>query len=299
MLRAGLGQILQQEAGEAEDDANDVVEIMGDASRKLADRLHLARLEQLLLEHHRLRHVMRVDDDPVDARNVEGVARGPGDMTPGAALAAHPRSASREPIRSARDFLEGRRHRRGVLGMHALEYPRAEDFRILVSQQGGRPPGAAIAQRSVGPVDGDDVHRVLDQRAMALLALAQRRFGFLALADVAHHHQHRHEIAGVVEARPADASLPASSAVGAQHTDIQRESAALGDGGVARLVVPRLVGGMDEGERLLEAEPFAALDAAQLEHRIRPVNLFCRKIDQDIAGLAQALRFDEQLADLT
>ena len=58
---AGLVR-LQQQVGEADDRGQHVVEVVGDAAGQRADRLHLLRLGELLLERLRLGHVDHVED---------------------------------------------------------------------------------------------------------------------------------------------------------------------------------------------------------------------------------------------
>ena len=49
------GDAVRQQLDHAEDDGQDVVEVVSDAAGELADRLHLLRLAQLLLQPHAAR----------------------------------------------------------------------------------------------------------------------------------------------------------------------------------------------------------------------------------------------------
>src|SRR5205807_2171028 len=49
-----------------EDDGEQVIEVVGDAARELADRLHLLRLAQLVLQHAPLGHVLRERLEAID-----------------------------------------------------------------------------------------------------------------------------------------------------------------------------------------------------------------------------------------
>jgi hypothetical protein len=62
--RVGLAQQAQGHLGVPEDDGQQVVEVVGDAAGEPADRLHLLRLPQLLLEALVLGHVAGDADDP-------------------------------------------------------------------------------------------------------------------------------------------------------------------------------------------------------------------------------------------
>ena len=119
--RIRLGQALRDEAGEAEDCRQQVVEIVGDASGQLADRLHLLRLAQLILERSPLRHVR--DDAGAARRRAVGVV---GETSDG-------RDPPRRSVRPCRPILELRvgaradrlvdpaAHRVAIVGMDAIE----------------------------------------------------------------------------------------------------------------------------------------------------------------------------------
>ena len=71
--RIFLRHVVEHQAAVAEDRGQQVVEVVRDAAGELADRLHLLRLPQLLLELAPLGDVARVDDDGADRRIVQTV----------------------------------------------------------------------------------------------------------------------------------------------------------------------------------------------------------------------------------
>jgi hypothetical protein len=61
------GQALPDHLPVARDDAEQVVEVVGDAARQPSDRLHLLGLTELLLERAQLGHVARDRQEARDA----------------------------------------------------------------------------------------------------------------------------------------------------------------------------------------------------------------------------------------
>src|SRR5450759_141372 len=153
----------QEEVGVPGDDREEVVEIVGDASRELADRLHLLRLAELLFEAHAGRYVHPRAHDLAGA--VLGVEENallvmqpdPDPVLPAEAEFDHCMTLVEDGLVRRDDALQ-------VVGMDALFPPALRiarpDLRVRVSGQGmdvlGKPRGAEPA--------GSEAERVDDRR---------------------------------------------------------------------------------------------------------------------------------------
>ena len=180
------GQRPLGDVGEPEDRGQQVVEVVGDAGGELADRLHLLRLAQLILVALARRQVA--------PDRLDGAVRAVGALDPGGDFERHA-----APVLGGDGDLD-RRQRAAVAGRpQQLHEARP---RLRGDQVGDGQPDDLLAGEAgrgqAGPVDRahvavqiageDQVVRVLDQLAVALLALADGRGGGAPLGHVVQQH---------------------------------------------------------------------------------------------------------------
>jgi hypothetical protein len=189
VARRGLDE--QREV--AEQDREQIVEVVGDAPGELADRLHLLRLPQLFLEPAPLRDVLRDADDAVGLA-VGGVAQLVRTIEDPANRSVGPHDAVLDHVRTV-DRARAHRlhHARAVVLVDRLD-PRQ---RLGVQARAGPSPDLLVRGADVDHLavvfarDVEDLAQRLGHLAKAQLALAQRSFHALELGDVLHRHVQR------------------------------------------------------------------------------------------------------------
>jgi hypothetical protein len=169
-----LGEVLQDERGEAQDHREEVVEVVGHPARQPPDGLHLLGQAQGVL---RLALLGEVGEDPDVAHRAAAVplqrAAGVADDADRPRPVHHPQLLG-QALRSSAPV----RHLVAVLGVHQHLQGLPEDVLGGVAQVGHR--GADVFQ-APGGIDGvDDVLQVLDQGAVAGLAGREAGLGSLA-----------------------------------------------------------------------------------------------------------------------
>ncbi len=181
-------QIGEEQVGVSADGGEDVVEVVGDAAGEPADRLHLLRLDDLLLETAPLGGVAVVVDNGGDDRVVEEVGEDALEVAPGAVLVPHARRHIDAAAGVGHRFREPSHHRVAVLRVDKVKGIEPYKFVQLVAENAGR-SRAAVKDGAVGPEQRDGIPAMLDERAKPLLVGAQRRLGGDALGPALPHLQ--------------------------------------------------------------------------------------------------------------
>ena len=182
---------LQGDVGEAVDDRQEVVEVVGDTTGELADCLHLLGDQKLALELRALGHVAQNHDDVrglaafVVSDRADALEQAPVAVSVPEAKGATLRRPAREDLR-----------RRGASSLEHLGGDQLLDFLTdqLLELVAERVPHRTRDQpdREVEADDRDHVGRLLDHGALQLLALTERPLGQLQLRDV-------HDLGDVVD----------------------------------------------------------------------------------------------------
>ena len=175
-----LRDLVEHQVAVAENRGQQVVEVVRDAAGELADRLHLLRLAQLLFEPAPLGDVARVDDDAADRRIVEAVDADAFHDSPRAVRVMEPHLCDDRRARVAERLDQPRRRpardRRGAGSRRSSGRPSARRPAQMTLRR-----GAEVGDAAFGVDQQQRVGAVLDQRAKALFAGAQRRLGLPAL----------------------------------------------------------------------------------------------------------------------
>src|SRR5579875_1119843 len=172
----------RQRLGAADDDGQEIVEVMGDAGGKLTDRLHFLRLAELLLDGALLRHVARHlgEADQGTALVADGVDD---DARPeAAAVLAQAPALEVEPAMLPRRR-EGARRQAALPVLLAIEEREmaADDLVPRVAQD-LRGPGIRVENAAVAVEEEDGVvHDPLHQQPNLALALLEPGHGVLEL----------------------------------------------------------------------------------------------------------------------
>ena len=172
----GLARVAHQELGVPQDDAQRVVEVVGDAAGQASDRLHLLGLQELRLQKLRLADVADGGQYPAVGHHRGqdvGVELGP-------VLAPElPLVAVFDPLV---DFRQGRVHARGLLRGEDVRGHHPDELVAGVSEH-GQDSGVDVDVPAFGVGDKDPVRRALEEIPMAPLALAQGSLRPLHLGD--------------------------------------------------------------------------------------------------------------------
>ena len=191
--RMRLADVHRDEREVAANRRQQVVEIVGDAAGERAHRLHLLRLPQLRLEPvPRLFGLPPLGDVDAGAdvagepaMRVEaghGVRRHPAELAVGALQAIVHLERS---LRLERGLMP-RQHHQALVGVDALG-PAVAGGRVQGAAGEFQPAPVEEVAAPIRPARPHQHRRGIGERAEALLALAQRRLGALAVGDVDHH----------------------------------------------------------------------------------------------------------------
>jgi hypothetical protein len=171
-----LLQLLGQHFGVADHDGEQVVEVVGDAPRELAHRLHLLRLAQLLLEAAARRHVAHDAHDLL--RVTTSVAYKTAvslDPHPMPALMPHAVGARFVILGAREEPAEASQNRLGVFWMEVIAKAHARDLVLFVADEiAARGRDVEVDAARAGA--DDHVGGVVGEEAVARLALLDAPF---------------------------------------------------------------------------------------------------------------------------
>ena len=192
-----LRDLVEHQVAVAEDRREQVVEVVRDPAGELTDRFHLLRLAQLLLELAPLGDVARVDDDGADGGVAEAVDADPFHDPPRAVGVMEPDFFHDRRAGFADGLGQAHADELAILRVQEIEDRSSHHLLRRPSEMADR-RGAEIRDAPLGVDQQQRVGAVLDQRAEALFAGAQRRLGVPAL-----------HFLGVQRERVADGALQA------------------------------------------------------------------------------------------
>ena len=146
--RVVLGEVGHQQIRIAADGGEDVVEVVRHAARQAADRLHLLRQDDLLLEQPAIGHVAIVVDDRGDAGIVEQVGPHAFQVTPSPVLVAHARGHVQAGAGARGHLFEPQQDSGSVIGVDEFHGVVPHEFRKIVAEEPGR-RGTAVHDGAV------------------------------------------------------------------------------------------------------------------------------------------------------
>ena len=171
-----LRDLVEDQVAIAENRGQQIVEVVGHSACELTDRLHLLRLAELLFEPAPLRDVASVDHDAADRRIVEAVDADAVHDSPRAIRVMEPHLCVDRRARVAESLHQPGADQIAILGVQEVEDRAAHQLLRGPSQVTLR-RGAEIGDAALGVDQQQRIGAVLDERAKAFFAGAERGLG--------------------------------------------------------------------------------------------------------------------------